>query len=669
MKTSKEVKKRAESLQKLIAEHNYLYHVLDAPEISDEAYDSLFDELKKIEEDYPELKTATSPTQRIGGEALGAFEKTEHVHRQWSFDDAFSFEDLEKWDARVKKLARENGFADADIEYTCELKIDGLKVVLTYVDGRLATAATRGDGRVGENVTQNIKTIRSIPLVLKEGRDMIAVGEIWLSKKELERINKERKKAGEPEFANVRNAGAGSIRQLDPKVTASRNLSSFIYDIEEIESDELETQYDELLMLKKLGFKVNEHFKLCKNISEVEEFYKSWTNKKAKQDYEIDGVVVKVNSRAIQDALGYTGKSPRWGIAYKFPAEQVTTVVEDIRLQVGRTGVLTPVAHLKPVRVAGSVVSRATLHNEDEIKRLDVRVGDTVILQKAGDVIPDIVRVLTELRSGKEKEFVFPTNVPECGGDGSIERIPGQAAWRCVARNGAIQQKRRLAHFVSKKALNIDGMGPKIIDVLFDENLVSSFDDIFTLKKGDVIALPRFAETSVDNLLEAIRAGRSTTLPRFIFGLGIDQVGEETAYDLAEHFGTIHAIAGASPEELEAIDGVGDVVAREICEWFQDGENKKMLERLLKEVTFEKPKKSAGGALSDKTFVLTGTLESLSRDEAKERIKSRGGSVSSSVSKKTDYVVAGNDPGSKYEKAQELGVTILSEEEFLKVIR
>jgi len=667
MAIPKDVKKRAEQLRETISRHNYLYHVKDESEISDEAYDSLFEELKQLEEKYPELKTGISPTQRVGGEPLDKFEKTEHKYRQWSFDDCFDFEGLQKWDIRVKKLAKENGFKESDIEYTCELKIDGLKTVLTYEEGKFVVGATRGDGKVGENITQNLKTIKSIPLKLREKKNVIAVGEVWLSKKELERINRERKEKGEPEFANVRNAGAGSVRQLDAKVTASRNLNSFIYDIEEIKGENIETQYEEIKRLNELGFKTNPHFTLCKDINEIEKYYKSWTNKRTKEDYEIDGVVIKVNSIAIQKALGYTGKAPRWGIAYKFPAEQVTTVVEDIKLQVGRTGVLTPVAHLRPVRVAGSVVSRATLHNEDEIKRLDVRIGDTVILQKAGDVIPDIVRVLTDLRTGKEKPYKFPTKVPECGGDGSIERIPGQAAWRCVSKNSGVQQKRRIAHFISKKALNIDGLGPKIIDVLVDENLISSFDDIFTLKRGDLLDLPRFAEKSVDNLLDSIDKSRNTTLPRFLYGLGISQVGEETAYDLADHFGSLDKIKGASINELNNIEGIGEIVAKEIHNWFRDEENEKLLDRLLKEINIEKIKKE-NTKFQGKTFVLTGSLSSFSRDEVKEKIKSQGGNISSSVSKNTDYVVAGEDPGSKYDKAIELGVKVLSEDEFLKML-
>jgi len=430
-----------------------------------------------------------------------------------------------------------------------------------------------------------------------------------------------------------------------------------------------ETQFEELNVLQDLGFKVNSHVKVCKNIDEVIAYWNIWQKKKDKEDYMLDGVVVKVNERSIQEALGYTGKAPRFAIAFKFPAEQVTTTVLDIVLQIGRTGVLTPVAHLKPVLVAGSTVSRATLHNEDEIRRLDVRIGDTVILQKAGDVIPDIVQVLTEMRTGKEKVFMFPTHVAECGGDGKIERVPGQAAWRCVNKNSYAQVKRRLYHFVSKKTFNIDGCGPKIIDQLLDVGLITHSDDIFSLKKGDLESLPRFAEKSITNLLESIQNARRITLPRFIFALSIPQVGEETAFDIANYFGNLEAIMKATKEDLDAISGVGEVVAESVEEWFKDKENKVLVQRLLNFVEIEKV--SLGktkGISTGKTFVLTGTLNSMSRDEAKDRIRALGGNVSSSVSKETNYVVAGESAGSKYDTAVELGVSILSEEEFIKLL-
>ena len=660
------MKERAEKLRDLLEKHRYLYHVLDKPEISDEAYDSLFKELETLEEEHPELITPDSPTQRVGGEPLKEFSKVTHVKQQWSFDDVFDFDELKKWEEKVKNFMKKAGIENEKLEYCCELKIDGLKVIMTYEKGQLVQAATRGDGTVGEDVTHNIKTIQSVPLKLKEKVDITAVGEIWLAKKNLKKINKEREKLGEPVYANTRNLAAGSLRQLDPKITASRRLDSFLYDIDEMKGKKPDSQHGEIKLLADLGFKTNPFEKVCKSPEEIKKFYDEWTKKRHDLEYELDGIVIKVNSVKIQEALGYTGKSPRWGVAYKFPAEQVTTILEDIVLQIGRTGVITPVAHLKPVLVAGSVVSRATLHNEDEIKRLDVRLGDTVILQKAGDVIPDIVSVVQELRPKNSKPYVFPTHVNACGGDGRIERIPGEAAWRCVSKDSFDQQKRKFYYFVSKKCFDIDGLGPKIIDVLLEEGLVSSFDDIFTLKRGDLLALPRFAEKSVDNLLESIEKGRTVSLPRFLAALSISQVGEETAYDIAKNFGSLEKISQASFEEIEAIYGVGPIVAKSLYEWFKDSENKKLVKNLMKQVKIEEVK--AGKKLEGKSFVFTGTLN-MDRVAAQETVRKLGGEVSSSVSKNTSYVVAGENAGSKLEKAQRLGVAVIDEEKFLEMIK
>lgn len=667
------VRDRYKKLVKTIDHYRYLYHVMDKPDITDESYDSLMQELVEIEEKYPELKTSESPSQRVGGEPLDEFKKVKHEVRQWSFDDCFSSDGLKKWDEKVRRMVeKEPSLKDEKIEYCCELKIDGLKIILTYKDGKFVEGATRGDGIIGENVTENLKTIKSIPFVLPKPIDIIVVGECWLSKKELERINKQREKNGEQLFANTRNAAAGSIRQLDPKVAAKRNLSSFIYDIDKISSDLPKTQDGELKLISDLSFKTNPYHKVFDSLDSVESFYKKWSKDKDKLDYGLDGVVIKINSRKIQEALGYTGKSPRWGIAYKFPAEQVTTVVEDIVFQVGRTGVITPVAILKPVLVAGSTVSRATLHNEDEIKRLDIRVGDTVILQKAGDVIPDIVEVIKDLRTGKEKLFVFPKKIDACGGDGSIERIPGQSAWRCVYKNSFAQLKRKFYHFVSKKAYNMDGCGPRIIDVLLDNGLITNFDDLFILKKGDLLSLPRFAEKSVDNLLLSVEKSRKITLNRFIVSLSIPQVGEETAIDLAKHFGTLENIRKSKIEELQQIDGVGDIVGESVYNWFSDKENSKLVDRLLKQVRIE-PLDYARGSqslrLTGKSFVVTGTLSSMSRDEVKEKIRALGGDISESVSSKTSYLIAGENAGSKMDKAKKLGIEILDENKFLNLIK
>lgn len=657
---------RLGKLRAAIEHHRYLYHVLNKSEISPEALDSLKRELVEIETAYPDLITPDSPSQRVAGEPLKEFKKVKHMVPQWSFNDAFTEGDMRDFDARVKRFLKDAFGRTVVPTYTCELKIDGLKVVCTYEEGKLVTAATRGDGTVGEDVTQNIRTIESVPLTLTEPVSLVAEGEVFMAKSEFERQNKERAARGEELFANPRNIAAGSIRQLDPKVAAARRLDAFVYDIGNLQEPFPKTQFEELELLKNLGFKVNPHFKLCKGIDAVIAYYESWKHKKEKEDYWIDGVVVKVNEKEYQDVLGYTGKAPRFGIAFKFPAEQVTTVVEDIVLQVGRTGVVTPVAHLRPVSVAGSTVSRATLHNEDEIKRLDVRIGDTVILQKAGDVIPDIVLVVREMRTGKEKPYVFPTYVDDCGG--SIERIPGQAAWRCVNKDSFAQKRRSFYYFVSKKGFDIDGCGPKVIDALLDANLIGSYDDLFTLTEGDILTLPRFAEKSAQNLIASIRKARTVTLGKFLTALSIPNVGEETAHDLALAFGSIQKIRTASFEDFNAEYGIGDVVAHALVQWFADPHHWSLLDRLLGHVHIENPKrKTVTGKLAGMTFVLTGTLSSLGRDEAKERIRALGGEIAESVSSKTTFVVAGEDPGSKLVKARSLGVKVLTEQEFLKM--
>jgi len=662
----KGVAERYEKLKKTVNHYRTLRHVHDREEISIEAEDSLKAELAALESEYPELLAPDSPSLRVGGAPLPQFKKVRHSVPQWSFNDAFSPEDIREWDARVKRM-----LGVPSVEYVCELKIDGLKVVLTYQAGALVSAATRGDGQTGEDVTHNVRTIESIPLSLERPVSVVAEGEVWMSETTLRRLNEEQKKANKPLYANPRNAAAGAIRQLDPKIAASRALDSFIYDVAQSSEPLPATQAEELEYLRELGFKVNRNFRTVRDIEGVIKFWEEWQTKARKQGYWIDGVVVKVNRRDLQKRLGYTGKAPRFAIAFKFPAEQVTTVVEDIVLQVGRTGVLTPVAHLRPVSVAGSTVSRATLHNEDEIRRLDVRVGDTVILQKAGDVIPDIVRVLTELRPPRTKPFRWPTRVAECGGDGSIERIPGQAAWRCVAKNSFAQVRRRFRHFASRGALNIEGLGPSTVDALIEAGLVSHMDDFFTLKIGDVLELEGFAEVSAAKLIDSIqRVAKGVSLSRVLTGLSLPHVGEETAILLAKNFKTIDDIAQASKEELEAIQGIGPIIAAALVEWFADKENRKLIERLKKVITITHEKQSRTEApLAGKTFVLTGSLSSMSRDEAKEVLRALGASVAGSVSKNTSYVVAGEEAGSKLDKARELGVPVMTEAEFLKLIK
>ncbi|MEK7535860.1 MAG: NAD-dependent DNA ligase LigA [Patescibacteria group bacterium] len=670
-------KGRISQLSKAINHHRYLYHVLDKQEISDEALDSLKHELSQLEAQYPDLVLPDSPSLRVGGKPLPEFVKVSHQVRQWSFDDAFSPDEIRAWETRNLKLLANLGVKPPS--YVCELKIDGFKIVLTYKKGMLVTAATRGDGKVGEDVTENVKTVESVPLVLEKQVDIIVEGEIWLSKREFERINREQKERNLPLYANPRNLAAGAIRQLDPQIAASRKLDSFIYDIAQltvshVADSQPRTQEEELEFLRRLGFKVNPNHKKVNNIEGVIEYWKEWQHKKESEKYLIDGVAVKVNEHELQERLGYTGKSPRFAIAFKFPAEQVTTVVEDIQVQVGRTGTLTPVAHLKSVSVAGSTVARATLHNEDEIKRLDVRVGDTVILQKAGDVIPDIVQVLTELRPKNSRPYIFPTICPVCSS--KVERESDKSAHKCTNKSCPARDLRRFYHFVSRRAMDIDGLGPKIIDLLVEHNLLSDFADIYELEQGDIENLDRMGELSASNLIKAIDKSRQTTLARFVYALGILNVGEETAIDLANHFASLEKLMQASAEELVQIEGVGDVVARSIEDYFADRKNIKLIQKLLIHIKILNPKHEArnpkqiqNSKVANKTFVLTGTLETMSRDEAKEKIRELGGNVSSSVSKETDYVVAGSEPGSKYEKARELGVGILSEPEFFKLLK
>jgi DNA ligase (NAD+) len=704
MLDKKEAKSRIEKLRREVDRFRYEYHVLDRPEVSDEIFDSLMRELRQLEEKYPELKSPDSPSQRIGGKPLAKFEKVRHAHRQWSLDDAFSFEEVKKWEEKILRLlAKRQGStfplsdkssnssrSNLSPEYCAEIKIDGLKIVLTYKKGILAQAATRGDGVIGENVTEQVKTIQSVPLKLNEPIDITVVGEAWMKKSDLEKTNKAREKEGLPPFANSRNAAAGSIRQLDPKITAKRKLDSYIYDIEETEGKFPETQMEELGLLKKLGFKVNENHKLCKNIGDIEKYFRSWEDKKKNQEYGIDGVVVKINSKKIQDILGYTGKSPRWAVAYKFVPEKVTTVVEDVKVQVGRTGALTPVAHLRPVLVAGSTVSRATLHNEDEIKRLDVRIGDTVVIHKAGDVIPEVVEVLKKLRTGREKKFHMPTRCPICGGEVKREIIKTgkkgeeSAAHYCQNKKCFAIEKENIIHFVSRKGFDIEGLGERIVEQLMNEGLVSNFADIFELKTGDLEPLERFAEKSADNLVKAIETAKKIEFPKFLYALGIRHVGEETAVlairnmqlvieinkiknldDITRYFSRI------TIDDWMKIKGIGDKAAESLNQWFNNKENIELLDKMknLGVVVIIPKLQITNYKLQNQSFVLTGELESMSRDEAKEKIRALGGDISSSVSKNTSYVIVGKNPGSKYDKARELGVKIIDEREFISLTK
>jgi DNA ligase (NAD+) len=685
-----EARERIERLSREIETHRHLYHTADQPVISDEAYDSLMQELEKLERQYPEFVSPASPTKRVGGAIQKAFRKVRHASRQWSFDDVFDHDELVAWDKRVKKfLEKELPTVDASsLQYVCELKIDGLKMILTYEKGLLIQGATRGDGVVGEEVTENLRTIESIPLRLTKPIDGTFVGEVWLPEKELERINKERAKANEPLFANPRNAAAGSIRQLDSRITAKRKLNSFVYDLDHVELPEglPSTQEKELKLLGELGFQANPHFRVCKNVAEIEEYYHEWNEKRHDLPYGLDGIVIKVNDRSFQEALGYTGKAPRFGVAYKFPAEQATTVVEDIQVQIGRTGALTPVAHLRPVRIAGSTVSRATLHNFDEIKRLDVRIGDTVILQKAGDIIPEIVSVITNLRTGKEKKVKEPTKCPIC--DSPVERRKMRsdemsAALYCSNPRCFAIEKEYLIHAVSKKGFDIPGLGEKIVEQLMNEGLVKDMADIFALTAGDLAPLERFAEKSALKLSESIAQAKNVLVEKFLFALGIRYVGEETASLLVSQLmqeeklsqvktpqGLGRVFGNLSQSDLLAIKGIGDTVAESVTEWFEEEKNRELLHLLSEEgVKLILPAKKTGNQpFQGKTFVLTGELASFTRDEAKAMIKEKGGSVSSSVSKNTAYVVVGENPGSKYDKAKALDVPILDEAAFRKLL-
>jgi DNA ligase (NAD+) len=658
---SKDASKRVKELRKLLEHHRVLYHVHDSPEISDEVYDSLMNELAKLEKDFPELDSALSPTHRVGGEPLEKFKKVTHVFRQWSFDNVFSLEELKSWEERNLTILRKAGVQDVPT-YVVEMKIDGLKIILSYIDGELAQAATRGNGEVGEDVTHNIKTVRSIPLTLPEKTPVTVIGEAWMKKKDLEKINEERKKEGLALYANSRNLAAGTLRQLDPKIVAKRNIQIFAYDIE---GSALSSQLEELQALEKYGFLVNQNRKHCKSLEEVEGFYKEWINKRDKEEYGIDGLVVKVNERKLWDKLGYTAKSPRGGIAYKFPAIEASAKLLDITVQVGRTGAITPVAILEPTLLAGSVVARATLHNEDEIKRLDVRVGDTVALRKAGDVIPEIFSVFTELRPQGAKAFSMPKNCPSCGS--ILEKIKAggdiSAALYCLNKNCPAKHLEGLIHFVSKKGMNIEGLGERIIEILHDLGLITDAASIYNLKKEDINQLEGFGEKSAENIINSIHLSRDTELHRFIYSLGIRHVGEQTAKDIANYFGNFKSFQEATFEELSLINGVGEKVAESIREYFNDTHNQQLVEKLLKKIHIQEVKKKAGGKLIGKTFVITGTLPTLSREEAKELIEKEGGHVAGSVSNKTDYLIAGDNAGSKLEMAKKLAISILSEED------
>ena len=663
LKKKKDVKKRLKILRERINYYRYLYHVKNISEISEEALDSLKDELKKYEEKFPDLITPDSPSQRVAGTVLKGFQKIKHKIPQWSFHDAFNFKDLENWEKRninfLGNKIKEN--KKGGLEYFCELKIDGLKIILEYQSGILVRASTRGDGKIGEDVTENIKTIHSVPLKINKKIDVIVEGEVYISKKNFDEVNKKQKQLKKELYANPRNLAAGTIRQLDSKIVAKRNLDVWIYDIAQSQEVFL-NQKDEIEFLEILGFKVNQKRFLAKNIFEVWNYYQKLLKKKNKFGYWVDGVVLKINNINFQNILGYTGKAPRFAIALKFPAEQKITILKDIHLQVGRTGVITPVAILEPVEVAGTTVSRATLHNQDEIKRLDVRIGDTVIIEKAGDIIPKIIKVLNEFRDKNIKPFCFPKVVVGCGGKGEIEKIPGQVAYRCKNKNSIKMLQKKLSYFVSKKAFDISGFGGKIMEKFINQNLIAEPSDIFTLEFGDIVVLDGFGKKSANNLLREIKEKKEIPLNKFLISLGIDEVGEETAILLAQEFKNIKILRNAKIKDFESIDGIGSVMAVKLVDFFNNNYNKTIINNLLKVVKIlDLKKEKIDSIFYEKKIVLTGSLQFYSRDEAKDIIRRKGGKIVSTISKKVDYLLAGDKAGSKLKKAKVLGIKIIGE--------
>jgi DNA ligase (NAD+) len=661
MKVPQELHERARQLQSVIRKYRSLQHEQDLSPLSPEALDSLKYELALLEEHYPELVTSDSPTQVVAGAPVPFLKKIKHAVPQWSFNDAFTESDIRAFDERVRKIS---GQAPT---YDLELKIDGLKIVLTYAKGILVTAATRGDGITGEDVTHNIRTIASVPVQLVRPIDLVAEGEVYLTRSGFKKLNALRKKQSEPLFANPRNAAAGSIRQLDPLIAAARPLGVFCYDVAATSETFPTTQSEELEYLALLGLPANPEHRHAERLEDVFAYWEKWRGSaREKVDYQIDGIVLKVESHATQELLGYTGKAPRFGIAYKFPPEQVETILEEITLQVGRTGKLTPVAHLRPVMVAGTTVARATLHNEDFIQEKDIRIGDTVILQKAGDIIPEIVSVITELRPKSARTWKFPTHSPLCGGRGEIERVPGEAAHRCKVAGSFEQQARKLVHFTGRSALDIDGMGRETVKILMEHDLIASFDDIFELTKDELLQLEGFEETKANNLIEAIVIARKVTLDRLLVGLSIPHVGEETAFLLATHFGILTKLTSASEESLSMLDGVGPIIGKTVATWFKDENNQALLTRLTKHLKIQKVVAPSRGPLTGQAVVITGTLPTLSREDAEARVRRAGGKVTSTISAKTSFVVTGENPGSKYEKAQALDIPVIGEADFLK---
>lgn len=670
MPKQQSVKNQIETLRDEIRRHEDLYYLEDNPEISDEEYDALIEKLRKVEAQHPALITPDSPTQRVGGRPAEGFPEFVHRRPMLSLDNSYNIEELRAFDTRCRKLA-----GDRPIEYVAELKIDGLSLSIHYDGGVFVRGVTRGDGTRGEDVTSNVRTIRSIPLKLRDDAKRVAAeievrGEAYLSRKVFEKINREREDAGEPRFANPRNAAAGTLRQLDPSITARRRLGMFAYDVLAGERKAFDTHWEALNWLQTAGLHVNTNRALCDSIEGVIDFCNEMEAKRDDLDYEIDGVVVKINSTAMQEDFGATGKAPRWAIAYKYPARQATTRVNDILVSVGRTGALTPVAMLEPVPLGGVTVSRSTLHNEDEIRRLGLKIGDWVLIERGGDVIPKVLKVIESKRTGKEKPFKMPTRCPVCGGH--VSRPEGEAVSRCVAADCPAQLSGRILHFASRRAMRIEGLGFALADQLIEKKLVKDVADIYSLTLDDLVSLERMAKKSATNVLNQIEASKSRDLSNLIYGLGIRHVGERTAGILAREFGSLEQLSQASVEELDNVHEIGLTMAESIHDWFADEGNARLCERLhaagVRTELEKSARKEEPQILAGKIFVLTGTLPTMTRDQATEMIEARGGRVTGSVSKKTDFVLAGADPGSKQDKANQLGVKVIDEKEFKKMI-
>lgn len=659
-------KEKIDALKEVLNQYGYEYYVLDKPTVPDAEYDAKLRELEELEEKFPEFITPDSPTQRIGGAPIEGFEKVRHQVPMLSLSNAFNEEELRDFARRVTNALGEN------FSYICELKIDGLAVSLTYEDGKFVRGATRGDGMVGEDITVNLRTVRSIPLTIKDKETLEVRGEVFMPKASFESLNKIREEKDQELFANPRNAAAGSLRQLDPKVAASRNLDVFLYAVGVWEGNTLPTHSARLERLQELGFKTNPEWKKYDTIEEVIEFVNYWTEKRQDLPYEIDGIVIKIDDLNQQEELGVTAKSPRWSIAYKFPAEEVVTKLLDIELSVGRTGVVTPTAILEPVRIAGSTVGRASLHNEDLIREQDIRIGDTVVVKKAGDIIPKVVRAVKEQRTGEEAEFAMPSHCPACNTE--LVRLEEEVALRCINPNCPAQLIEGMIHFVSRNAMNIDGLGEKLVMQLFNEGLVHTIPDLYRLEREKLLELERMGEKSVSNLLNAIEASKSNSLEKLVFGLGIRFIGEKAAQILSQEFETMERLQRATYDEFVAIDEIGEKMADSLEQYFSEDKVNAMLQELKDlgvNMEYTGPKKATGAEDSpfmDISVVLTGKLEKLSRNEAKAKIEALGGKVTGSVSKKTGLVVAGEAAGSKYDRARELGITIWNEEQLLEAL-